>query len=175
LPSSCAGDDVASISYVIKRRLMNASLNLPEVMLIDGGILQLNSVKNSLNQLGFHDKIKVIALSKGEHRKPELDNLIVNPTTKLAYSSNREIFRLVQGLRDEAHRFAITGHRKQQVKRMQGSVLDEITGIGKAKRQALLAFFGSTAGIAQADINQLRQVKGVGLNLAKQIYQFFHK
>ena len=82
---------------------------------------------------------------------------------------------LLQQIRDEAHRFAITGHRKKQQQRMQTSQLEDIAGIGASKRKALIAFFGSATAVANAGIEQLQQVDGVGGELANSIYKHFHR
>jgi excinuclease ABC subunit C len=169
------GDDLLALTTVLRRRLANQELALPQVILVDGGKGQLSVAKKLVEELGFHDKIKVIAIFKGEARKPELDQIIIDETTQLTFRQEPAIFRLLQGLRDEAHRFAITGHRKQQVKRMQKSQLNQIPGIGTQKRKALIAFFGSPHAVAEATIDELLQVEGIGIELANTVYNFFHE
>ena len=174
LPVTINGDDLLALSTVLSRRLMNKTLPLPEVILVDGGKTQLEETKNILEELGFHDKIKAIAIYKGENRKPELDRVIIDTNLQLNYHDEPQLFKLLQALRDEAHRFAITGHRKKQVDKMKHSRLEDIPGIGAQKRKALIAFFGSSQLVATATVEELSQVKGVGPELANQIYSYFH-
>lgn len=174
LSDSINGDDLLALETVLRRRLTNKEWKLPDVILVDGGKTQLSISKKLILELGFYDKIKVIAIFKGEQRKPELDKIIINSETELVFREKPAIFKLLQALRDEAHRFAITGHRKQQTKRMQISRLEDIPKIGVKKRKALIAFFGSPTLVAEANIDQLQLVDGIGLELAKSIYQFFH-
>ncbi len=168
------GDDLLALETVLRRRLANKDWPFPDIILVDGGKNQLAISKKLILDLGFYDKIKVIAIFKGEHRKPELDKIIINSMVALAFRDKPSIFKLLQTLRDEAHRFAITGHRKQQVKRMQVSRLEDIPKIGAKKRKSLIAFFGSPTLVASASIEQLQLVDGIGIELAKTIYQFFN-
>lgn len=174
LPDSVGGDDLLALEIVLRRRLNNTELVIPDVILVDGGKTQLRIAKNLIGELGFCDKIKVIAIFKGEHRKPEFDRIIIDADTELSFRQEPHIFRLLQALRDEAHRFAITGHRKKQIERMSISRLEDVPGIGATKRKALIASFGSLQGVAGAEISQLQQVEGIGFELASQIYKFFH-
>ena len=174
LPDSVGGDDLLALETVLRRRLNNTELAIPNVILVDGGKTQLKIAKNLIGELGFCDKIKVIAIFKGEHRKPEFDRIIIDADTELNFRQEPHIFRLLQALRDEAHRFAITGHRKKQIERMSISRLEDIPGIGATKRRALIASFGSVHGVADAEVSQLQQVEGIGFELASQIYKFFH-
>lgn len=168
------GNDLLAIKTVIQRRFTNVDLSLPEVILIDGGQLQYDMVKNTLSEMALYDKIRVIALYKGERRDPMLDILYVSHSCRLRFSDNKVLFKLMQNLRDEAHRFAITGHRKKQVKKMVLSILNDIPSIGVRKKQALIAKFGSAKQIAMATIEDLQMVDGIGLKLAQQIYDYFH-
>ncbi|RTL00504.1 MAG: excinuclease ABC subunit C, partial [Proteobacteria bacterium] len=174
LPDSIGGDDLMALEVVLRRRFANQELELPDVILIDGGRLQLNLAKKLMDELRFHDKISVIAIYKGENRNPELDKIIVNSMLELSFRDSPPIFRLLQHLRDEAHRFAITGHRKKQVDRMGYSKLADIPGIGAKKSKALMAFFGSVQSIAVAKIDELQQVSGIGHDLAVVIHEFFN-
>jgi excinuclease ABC subunit C len=168
------GNDLLALETVLRRRLSNTELAIPDIILVDGGQLQLRVAKNLIGELGFHDKINIIAIYKGERRTPELDKVIINSDLELSFREEPNIFRLLQVLRDEAHRFAITGHRKKQVDRMSYSRLEDIPGIGAKKRKALIAFFGSANNVALASIGDLLQVDGVGHELATSIYKFFN-
>lgn len=175
LNDSINGDDLLALETVLKRRLANKELPVPEVILVDGGKTQLAISKKLIDELGFCDKIKLIAIFKGEQRKAEFDRVIIDTTIELTFLDEPLLFKLLQMLRDEAHRFAITGHRKKQQQRMQTSQLEDIAGIGASKRKALIAFFGSATAVANAGIEQLKQVDGVGGELANSIYKHFHR
>lgn len=175
LNDSINGDDLLALETVLKRRLANKELPVPEVILVDGGKMQLAISKKLIDELGFCDKIKLIAIFKGEQRKAEFDKVIIDTKTELTFLDEPLLFKLLQTLRDEAHRFAITGHRKKQQQRMQTSQLEDIAGIGASKRKALIAFFGSATAVANAGIEQLQQVDGVGGELANSIYKHFHR
>ncbi len=174
LPNEINGDDLLALESVLRRRLMNSELDVPELILVDGGRNQLSVAKKLLKELGFYDKIKIIAIFKGEDRKPELDKVIINSELELNFRQEPHVFRLLQALRDEAHRFAITGHRKKQAEKMKFSRLEDIPGIGAQKRKTLIAFFGSSQGVAAASVEELQQVQGIGVELATAIYDFFH-
>ena len=175
LPQSINGDDLAALEYTLRRRLGNQELPLPEIILVDGGELQLKCTKNLLSELGLCGKIKAIAIFKGDNRDPLLDQIILSDKLRLEFRKEPLLFRFLQALRDEAHRFAITGHRKKQANQMSRSRLDDVPGIGAARRKMLIAFLGSAEAVAAASIEELQQVKGVGLNQALKIYNYFHK
>jgi excinuclease ABC subunit C len=174
LPDDINGNDLLALEHVLRRRLLNQELALPEVILVDGGSLQLNCAKNLIAELGLCDKIKVIAIFKGEHRNPLLDRIIITSALELGFREEPTIFKFLQALRDEAHRFAITGHRKKQAERMRHSRLEDIPRVGAVKRKSLIAFFGSAAAVAEASIAELQQIDGIGSELASVIYGFFH-
>jgi excinuclease ABC subunit C len=174
LPDSVGGDDLLGIRTMLERRLKAQSLTLPEVIVVDGGINQFNLVKNILIAHGLCDKIRVVSIYKGERRDPKFDRVIIDQKLILEAAGEPVVFKLLQNLRDEAHRFAITGHRKKQVKSMTGSGINEIANIGNVKKRILIARFGSIRGIANASIEDLRQTNGIGDRLAKNIYYHFH-
>ncbi len=166
------GNDLIAMETVLRRRLSNTEMPLPELILIDGGKLQLETLKMVLIDMNLCDKIRCLGIYKGEHRNPLFDRLLLEDGRVISYDAS--IFGLLQSLRDEAHRFAITGHRKRQIKKMTISVLSEIPNLGVHKKRALLAHFGSAKAIAEAKIDELKQVNGIGDILANQIYSFFH-
>lgn len=168
------GDDLLAMETVIKRRFLSQELKLPDVILLDGGQLQYDAVKMILNSLGLYGKIRLVAIFKGERRDPVFDQVVLPDGLILRYQDEKLLFKLLQGLRDEAHRFAITGHRKKQVKKMVVSKLNDIPNIGTKKKQALIASFGSVKDVANASIDELCKVNGIGLILANQIYAYFH-
>jgi len=174
LPNEINGNDILAMTTVLNQRLSKHNDNLPQLILVDGGNLQFNVAKNIITTHGLCDKIKVMAIFKGEKRNPTFDRLILDNQTVISTNDAPLAFKLLQSLRDEAHRFAITGHRKKQVKKMTYSVLEEIPQIGEKTRKALLIHFGSVKDIANASIEDLCQVDRIGRHLANVIYSYFH-
>jgi len=169
-----AGDDLRSLEHVLERRLANDSWVKPELIVIDGGINQYKQIKNLLSNHGYCDKIKVCSIVKGDKRSEVLDRIILDSDNIISYASHKDVFYLVQELRDEAHRFAISRHRYKQQKKMTNSVLEQIPGLGKTRIKALLSHFDSVSSIASASVEELVKVNGVGHNLAIIINQFFN-
>jgi excinuclease ABC subunit C len=164
-------DDFAMMHEVVQRRyqrLLAEHKALPDLILIDGGKGQLNAALDALKKVGIHEQ-PIIALAK------RLDEVFI-PGMVESQMIKRESsgLRLLQRIRDEAHRFAITYHRSLRKKRTLHSDLETITGLGPARRDALLRHFGSMKKIKAASVEELQTVKGVSLSLAKEIYGYFH-
>lgn len=161
-------DDFLSLQEVIKRRFSHDK-DYPDLVMIDGGKGQLSSVCETLTEMNLIDKITVISLAKKREE-------IFLPNQSLPLKTNKEQMgvQLLRRLRDEAHRFAITFHRQQRLKANRKSILDDIPGLGFERQKRLLAHFHSVEYIRQATIKQLTEVSGIGHNLAKTIYQYFH-
>ncbi len=174
LPSSVNGNDILAIETVLNRRFTSTTMMLPDIFLVDGGRAQFETVKNIVMKYELCGKIKVVSIFKGAGRDPKLDRLIFEDGNVVSYFDAPLVFKLMQGLRDEAHRFAITGHRKKQAKKMTASLVDDIPNIGSKKRKILLAHFGSVKNISNASVEDLQKVVGIGSLLANQIYLFFH-
>ena len=174
LPATVGGDDLAGMKLMLERRLKAVDLPIPQVILIDGGITQFKMLKNLIQTSELCGKIRAVSIYKGENRNPQYDRVILNDLLVMGYSDDPGLFKLLQGLRDEAHRFAITGHRRAQIKTMTVSGLEKIPNVGVMKRKSLLAHFGGIKGVMQASVDELQQVTGVGLVLAKQIFAYFH-
>jgi excinuclease ABC subunit C len=168
------GNDLLAMATLLRRRFNNSQINIPEIIVIDGGKIQLETVKNILVEAGLYGKIIGLAIVKGDKRLASNDRLLLSDGRIMHYENNNLAFKLIQALRDEAHRFAITGHRKKQVKKMSYSSIDEIPNIGAKKKRDLIAYFGSVNNIATASVKELTNVSGVGEKLAKQIYSYFH-
>lgn len=167
------GNDLLAFEVVLSKRLENLA-TVPDVILVDGGEGQLNVAKSILDKYQLGDKVTTIAIKKGENRNPMLDSLVL-PNRRIIRAKDKPLlFKLLHTLRDEAHRFAITGHRKKETKRMMVSELDDIANIGIKKKQALIAHFGSVKNIIMASVDDLSAVDGIGIILASQIYQHFH-
>ncbi len=171
------GDDYAAMRDVLERRykkLMAGEGKLPDLILIDGGRGQLNAAVATLGELGVSD-IPLVGIAKGEGRKPGLEVLIFPESGKiLRLPMDHPGFHLLQAIRDEAHRFAITGHRARRGKARTRSTLEDVTGIGAKRRQKLLAQFGGLRGVQNASVEDLAAVAGIGLALARKIYQQLH-
>lgn len=181
IDKSVKGDDLLAMQIVLNRRFKkirdSEESAIPDIILIDGGINQLRVAKKLLIEFQLYDKIKVAAICKGEKRDPLLDRLILPEGEEFkTFKAIEEplLFKILHALRDEAHRFAITGHKKAKVKKMQVSALDELPNIGARRKRQLLTHFGSVKNIANATLKELECVDGVGAKLAWQIFSYFH-
>ncbi|PHV12955.1 excinuclease ABC subunit UvrC [Chitinimonas sp. BJB300] len=172
-----AGDDYAAMRQVLTRRygkIAQGEGMVPDVILIDGGKGQIGVAVEVIEEVGLQGAL-LVGVAKGESRKPGLEQLIVpsrNQTLQLPRDS--AALHLVQTIRDEAHRFAITGHRARRGKARVASSLEEIEGIGAKRRQKLLSRFGGLQGVKAASVEDLCQVEGINQTLAEKIYQALH-
>ena len=171
------GDDYAAISQAVSRhysRLIQDDKKLPDVVVIDGGKGQLRVAKEILNELGLSD-IPVIGIAKGLHRKPGEEKIFLNLLNQpLAKAQHSPAMYLLQVVRDEAHRFAITGHRAKKRKTLLKSDLESIEGIGPAKKKNLIRQFGGIQEVQRASIEDLLTIDGINKSLAERIYNFFN-
>jgi len=172
------GDDYAAIQQVIERRYLRVKKEegkLPDLILIDGGKGQVNMACGVLEELQLTD-IALVGVAKGPDRKAGQEKLIIaleNKTVRL--SPDSPALHLIQQVRDEAHRFAITGHRQQRKKKHNRSSLEDIEGVGSKRRQNLIRYFGGLQGVASAGLEDLAMVPGINRNLARIIYDTFHE
>lgn len=172
------GDDYAALSAAINRRfkkIKEGEGTFPDLLVIDGGKGQINAAKSVLDELQI-EGIVILGVAKGLGRKPGRERLYV-PGRKqpLVMAPDMSAFHYLQSIRDEAHRFAITGHRQQRAKNAQRSQLQEIPGIGNMKRKALLQHLGGLQGVVRAGTEDLAGVPGISKQLAQRIYSFFHE
>ncbi len=171
------GDDYAAMRNVLARRyhkIAEGEGRLPDLILIDGGKGQVSAAREVLIELGLNDA-NLLGVAKGEERKPGLEQLIFPATEKpLQLSKDHPGLHLIQQIRDEAHRFAIYGHRAKLGKLRTSSSLEQIGGIGAKRRQSLLARFGGLKGVLTASIEELQQAEGISRALAEKIYKELH-
>jgi excinuclease ABC subunit C len=171
------GDDYAAMRQVLSRRYERVSAEagrIPDLVLIDGGRGQVNAARSSLVELGLH-QVCVVGVAKGPERKPGLEELILEAGSRtLQLSPSNPGLHLIQAIRDEAHRFAILGHRARRGKARTTSLLNEIPGIGSRRRQALIEHFGGLRGVQSAAVDEIAKVAGISRPLAERIYRHLH-
>jgi excinuclease ABC subunit C len=172
------GDDYAAMRQVLSRRYerVNAEAGkIPDLVLIDGGKGQVSAAKAAMVELGMND-IAVVGIAKGPARKPGLEELIIESEARtLQLAPSHPGLHLIQAIRDEAHRFAIVGHRARRGKARTRSMLNEIPGIGAKRRQALIEHFGGLRGVQAAAIDDIAKVEGISRPLAERIYRHLHE
>ena len=171
------GDDYAAISNAVERyykRIKNESQDCPDLLIIDGGKGQINSVKKALESLSIKNQM-IIGIAKGDKRDPKNDRIFLQGFKKPIDMNGQDPAKfLVQSIRDEAHRFAITGHRAKKRKQLLQSDLESIEGIGPSKKRNLLTQFGGIQEVKRASVEDLLSVDGINKNLAKKIFNHFN-
>jgi excinuclease ABC subunit C len=172
------GDDYAALNQALTRRytrVRQGEYPIPDVLFIDGGRGQLGAVSEALQELGIGG-LPVVGISKGPDRRPGAELLwLLDADAPLILPSDSPAMHLIEQIRDEAHRFAITGHRQRRAKARTTSSLEGIVGVGPRRRQRLLKQFGGIRGLARAGVDDIAGVDGIGRQLAQQIYDAFHE
>ncbi|HRP94939.1 MAG TPA: excinuclease ABC subunit UvrC [Rhodocyclaceae bacterium] len=172
-----AGDDFAAMRQVLERRYGKVAAGegvCPDLILIDGGKGQVGAAREVLADVGL-EAVTMVGVAKGEGRKPGLESLVFpDGREPLHLSPDHAALHLIQEIRDEAHRFAITGHRARRAKARVGSRLEDIPGVGGTRRRKLLASFGGLDGVRAATVEDLCRVEGISRKLAEQIYSALH-
>jgi excinuclease ABC subunit C len=172
-----AGDDYAAMEQALSRRfkrLQQGEGKMPDVLLIDGGKGQLNKAQQVMDELGI-DNVLLVGVAKGVTRKPGFEQLFIGRQQRnLVLRSDHLALLLIQHVRDEAHRFAITGHRQRRDKTRKTSSLETIAGVGPKKRRELLRHFGGLQKISSASVESLAKVDGISEKLAADIYAALH-
>ena len=172
-------DDYGMMKEVLFRRFSKAikeksgSLSLPDLILIDGGKGQYSVSREVLNELGLHD-LPILAVAKGKRRNAG-EEKIYYKNKEFILNKNDPLLFFIQRLRDEAHRFAISTHRAKRKKNLSKSLLDQIQGIGKQRKRALLNHFGSARAVESASLDDLKAIEGIEDNIANKIYDYFHE
>ncbi|MGB5743692.1 MAG: helix-hairpin-helix domain-containing protein, partial [Sedimenticolaceae bacterium] len=171
------GDDYAAMRQALERRyrrIMAGEGSLPDILLIDGGQGQLSAAAEIIARLGING-VLLVGVAKGPDRRPGMEQLfLLGRRQPLILNSDSQALHLVQQIRDEAHRFAITGHRQRRGKARTRSVLEDISGIGPKRRARLLQQFGGLQGLSRAGIEDISTVEGISEKLAQEIYAAFH-
>ncbi len=173
------GDDYGMMKEVLFRRFSKAikektgSLSLPDLIIIDGGKGQYSASREILNELGLHD-LPILAVAKGKRRNAGEEKIYYENKEFILNKSDPLLF-FIQRLRDEAHRFAISTHRAKRKKNFSKSLLDQIQGIGRQRKRALLNHFGSARAVESASFDDLKAVEGIEDSIAKKIYNYFHE
>jgi len=171
------GDDYGAMRQALERRyrkVVAGEAKVPDLLLIDGGRGQLSVARQVLHGLGL-DEVPIVGVAKGEERKAGLEQLLFPDRDEpVRLMPDNPGLHLIQQIRDEAHRFAIDGHRHRRSKARTHSTLEDIAGIGAKRRQRLLARFGGLRGVASASLDDLLQVDGISRALAEKIYRQLH-
>jgi excinuclease ABC subunit C len=176
------GDDYAAMSQVLARRYRKAleqeqdgGAKLPDLVLIDGGKGQLRAAEEIMQALSL-ESVRLLGVAKGEERKPGKEQLFLSSQSEATIlPPDSPALHLIQQVRDEAHRFAITGHRHRRGKARMTSSLEEIPGIGDKRRQALLRQLGGLQQVMRAGVDELTRVPGISPELAQRIYDTYHE
>ena len=176
------GDDFGMMKEVLTRRFKrllkedpDRKLGMwPDLLLIDGGAGQVSAVASIMKEYGVED-IPMVGVAKGVDRDAGKEEFYRVNKRPMALRHNDPVLYFIQRLRDEAHRFAIGTHRAKRAKAISATPLDDITGVGAARKRALLAHFGSAKAVSRANLSDLKAVQGVSGALAERIYAFFHE
>ena len=172
-----AGDDYAAIEQAVRRRfqrLVKEEARLPDLLIIDGGKGQLNQAQKVLEELELA-QVTLISVAKGSDRKVGMEQIFF-PSEAVARRLEEDSIGLllIQAIRDEAHRFAITGHRGKRDKLRKTSILEGIPGVGAKRRRAIIQYFGGLQEVKRAGVSDLKQVDGISQSLAEVIYDHLH-
>jgi excinuclease ABC subunit C len=177
LSPQAAGDDYGAMSEALQRRyarIKKGEVPMPDILFVDGGKGQLAEAMKVLAELEL-DWLTVVGVAKGRSRRPGAEQLFrPGESRAMTLPPDSAALLLIQQIRDEAHRFAITGHRQRRAKTRRTSRLEEIPGLGPKRRRELLRQFGGLQGVTGAGIDDLVQVHGISRKLAETIYNALH-
>jgi excinuclease ABC subunit C len=177
LSPAAAGDDYGAMEEALRRRyarVKKGEVAMPDILFVDGGKGQLGKALTVLDELEI-DSLQVVAVAKGRSRKPGQEQLfLAGRKSPIILSPDSGALLLIQQLRDEAHRFAITGHRQRRSRARNTSRLEEIPGLGPKRRRELLRQFGGLQGVRDAGVGDLAKVRGISRDLAEKIYDNLH-
>ncbi len=176
------GDDFGMMKEVLTRRFQRLLKDdpdrekgtWPDLLLIDGGAGQVSAVRGIMDELGVGD-IAMVGVAKGLDRDAGKEEFHRTGTRPFALKHNDPVLYFVQRLRDEAHRFAIGAHRAKRAKAVGATPLDDVPGVGAARKRALLTHFGSAKAVARAGLSDLKAVEGISETMAEAVYDYFHE
>ncbi len=169
-------DDYAAMEQAISRRytrLQKEAQRLPDIVFIDGGKGQLAKAKSVLNELGI-DSIELVGVAKGTTRKAGFETLIRSDGKSFTLNSDNPGLHLIQQIRDEAHRFAVSGHKQRRDKKRRTSTLESIPGIGPKRRRELLKYFGGLQEVQAASVDDIAKVPNISKKMARELYDALH-
>jgi excinuclease ABC subunit C len=171
------GDDYAAMHQALTRRFRRVAAGegmRPDLLLIDGGRGQVKQALDVLQELGISD-LRVVGVAKGPARRAGDEDLILAESGRTLHpGSHSPALHLIDAVRDESHRFAISGHRRRRLKAREHSILEDVPGVGARRRLALLKAFGGLRGVKGAGVEELMRVKGIHRDLAERIYAALH-
>jgi len=174
IPKEFSGNDIGSIKHVLERRINKKNINpLPDIILIDGGKLQLEAALSVFTALAKQSPM-ILSIVKGSKRVRSTET-ILSKDGIIEMHKDSPGFLLLQQIRDESHRFAITSNRKKKNKSIKKSSLDNINGLGPQKRKALMNYFKSIQSIRSASVEDLCKVSGISIKLANEINLFYKR
>ena len=175
IDNAAAGDDYAAMAEVLKRRYQRALKNdqaLPDLIVVDGGKGQLSQARSVMAELGITE-VTLLGMAKGPGRRAGHERLMLGER-EVVPGPHHAASHILQQIRDEAHRFAISGHRRRRQKTAHQSMLDQVEGIGPTKRKRLLEHFGGQAGLVNASVEDLTRVSGISPSLAARLHEALH-
>jgi excinuclease ABC subunit C len=171
------GDDYAAMHQALLRHgahIAKGDRPQPDLLLIDGGVGQVDAAVKALAEAGCGG-LAVVGVAKGADRRPGQERLFLpGEPVPIALAADSAALHFIQRVRDDAHRFAITGHRRRRARRYKESILESVPGLGPARRRALLTHFGGLQGVLRAGIADLERVAGVGAAMARSLYDHLH-
>lgn len=170
------GDDIQMMQFSLEKRLKSKRIpEIPELIIIDGGKTQVHIARNVLQHLGLSEKVKIIGIAKQNDRKIGDEKIILENGDEIVLGHGNALLSFLILLRNEAHKTAITFHRKKRSKNMTKSILDQIDFVGSIRKKLLLEHFGSTELIKKASIEDLKMVKGIDSRTAIAVFEFFNR
>ena len=173
------GDDYAAMRQALTRRytrLIKEQQRIPEVLFIDGGKGQVNIAQEVIDELQLGVDMQIVGVAKGPARRPGEESLLLCRLGREVHlNHDSPALHLVQQIRDEAHRYAVSGHRSSRTRQRRKSVLEDISGLGPKRRKALLTHFGGIRELRQASEEDIASVPGISKHLARLVYEFFHE
>lgn len=169
------GDDIRMMRFSLEKRFKSKRIpEIPEVIIIDGGITQLHIAQSVLASLGLSEKVRVIGIAKQNDRKMGDEKIVLGDGKEVILGRSSELLSFLIMLRNEAHKTAITFHRRKRSRSMTKSVLDQIESVGNVRKKLLLEHFGSAEFVKKASIDDLKMVKGIDSKTATSIFEFFN-